>query len=80
MTRNISFSKHPDTAQEHERLREESIKEWQAKGPAAIIAASWELTILSYLLKGQDVANVPMNKSVFEKRIVPWLKENSADE
>ena len=73
MVRKITFTKHPNTAEEFERVREEAIAEWQESGPAAIIAASWELTVLSYMLKGLDVTKMPMDRSKMVKKVVPWL-------
>lgn len=73
MAREITFSKHPNTAEEFQRVRDSSIEDWQKKGPAEIIAATWEISVFSYMLKGQNVLDMVIDRSKIIKQRVPWL-------
>lgn len=58
--------------EDQDRLLEDTIREWQSLGVAAIWQATWELTVLSYALRGIDVRNQPMDRTRIEKRVAPW--------
>lgn len=73
MAREITFSKHPNNPAEFERIRAASIEYWQKQGPAAIIAATWELSLLAYMFKGDDGRELIMDRSKFVKKTAPWL-------
>ena len=40
------------------------IEFWQAQEPAAIFAAAWELVVLSYIVKGKDVNELRLDRTI----------------
>lgn len=65
--RRYSFS-----AEDQERLLEDTIREWQALGPAAIWRATWELSRVSAALRGEVDECPPMDRTKIVVRKVPW--------
>ena len=71
--REITFTKHANTKEEFLKVKEESITNWQKEGHAAIIAATWELSLFSYQLNNKDELDFKMDRTKIEKKRVPWL-------
>jgi hypothetical protein len=67
--RAVTISKHTFG----EDLTDEQIDYWQGLGHAAIFKAVHELSLLGYLMQGVDARSVPMQRTHFERRVVPWL-------
>ena len=80
MTREITFTKHKNTTEEFQNVKDSSIAEWQKQGIAAIIAATWEVSILSYALHRNNKFDLKMDRTKILKVKAPWLSSSKFDE
>lgn len=74
--REVTLTRSSFSPEDQEELLQRTIIQWQEQGIAAIWRATWELTVLSYALRGSDIRGQSMIKSHEQLIAAPWLAQD----